>query len=314
MASDPAPEPARHRGGGRGGLQGPQARQRALPRLGGRHLRREVVDLATTSAASTYATDRFRAVAGDDDWPVRARAGAGQRHRLLPAEPHAGRRDQEGLGHRPVARHGRGRRCATPSTSASTSTAGSPTPSASRTTTTRSTSSSGTRCCTTSRTWRRRCARCCGCSSRAAGSCSRASRRTIGDFYARKLGQLTWWLTTNVTKACRCCGAGGGRRTSSTSRRGRRRWRRSSTCTRSTRIELEATARAAGACRRPRDDRGAVRGAVRLAGAHVRGRRAAREAGLRVGDVRLPRLAAAVLAGRERALEGRCRASCSTTC
>ena len=42
---DPGAEPARHRGRGRGGAVGPQARQRALPRLGGRHLRREVVDL-----------------------------------------------------------------------------------------------------------------------------------------------------------------------------------------------------------------------------------------------------------------------------
>ena len=40
-----------------------------------------------------------------------------------------------------------------------------------------STWSSGTRCCTTSRTSSRRCARCCGCSGRAAGSSSPASRR-----------------------------------------------------------------------------------------------------------------------------------------
>jgi SAM-dependent methyltransferase len=45
------------------------------------------------------------------------------------------------------------------------------------TTTTPSTSWSGTRCCTTSPTLSCHCARSCGCSSRAAASCSPASRR-----------------------------------------------------------------------------------------------------------------------------------------
>src|SRR5688500_11163114 len=41
----PGTEPARHRRAGGGGAARPEARERALPRLGGRHLRREVVDL-----------------------------------------------------------------------------------------------------------------------------------------------------------------------------------------------------------------------------------------------------------------------------
>ena len=55
----------------------------------------------------------------------------------------------------------------------------------------------------------------------------------IGDFYARRLGRLTWWLTTNI-RSCHRCVTGVVRSGSSTSRLGRRRWRRWwSTCTRS---------------------------------------------------------------------------------
>ena len=114
--------------------------------------------------------------------------------------------------------------------------------------------------------------------------------------------------------SCRRCASGGaGRRRSSTSRRGPRRWRRSSTCTRSTRDEL-ARHRAAGRRgRRTHDDRGADRGVVRLAGAHLRGRREPGATRLGLGDVRLPVVAAAVR-GRPRCWPTSCRSGCSTTC
>ena len=74
-----------------------------------------------------------------------------------------------------------------------------------------------------------------------------------------------------------------------TSRPGRPRWRRSSTCTRSPRPSCAGWPIAAGAVDVAVRDRGADRGLVRLAGAHVRGRGAAGEAGLGLGHVRLPR-------------------------
>ena len=131
---------------------------------------------------------------------LRAGTRTGLRHRLLPAQPDAGWGGEDAV-RSPTCRRAWSRwRCATPSTSVSTSTAASPTPRRFRTRTTPSTWSSGTPCCTTFPTSSSRCARFCGCSSRVAGSSSPVSRRTVGNFYARWLGRVTWEATTTVTK------------------------------------------------------------------------------------------------------------------
>ena len=108
---------------------------------------------------------------------------------------------------------------------------------------------------------------------------------------------------------------GGDRRPSWTSPPARPRWRPSSTCTRSTRRELERTVRA----RRARCDVRAVTEELSAAlfGWPVRTFEAAvpqGEARHGLGDVRLPDLAATVLAGRRTCCARWCPATCSTTC
>ena len=55
-----------------------------------------------------YARDRFSHVAGTVRLAVRPGAGTGLRHRVLPAQPQAGRRADRRLRHRPQPGHGRG--------------------------------------------------------------------------------------------------------------------------------------------------------------------------------------------------------------
>jgi SAM-dependent methyltransferase len=132
-----------------------------------------------------------------------------------------------------------------------------------------------------------------------------------GDAVARRLSRATWWTATRVTRLPALSG-----------------WRRPQR-------ELDESSRAAaleavvdlhtfppgGAA--PDGDRGrrggrvgahrgADRGLVRLAGAHVRGRGAAGQARLGLGRVRLPDLATAVRGGSP-ARPGSCRPGCSTT-
>ena len=137
---------------------------------------------------------------------------------------------------------------------------------------------------------------------------------TVGDWYARRLGRLTWWATTQVTHAGaaaltagrgRSRGAGrvvAGRRAGVGGRpahvRPARRWR--------------ATALRAGAVDVRTDDRGADGGVPRLAGPHLRGGGQPGAARLGLGDVRLPVVAAAVR-GRPACSAGSCRSGCSTT-
>ena len=184
--------------------------------------------------------------------------------------------------------------------SASTSRAASPTPSGCPTTTTASTSSSATRCCITSPTSSWRCARCCACSSPAAGSCSRASRPGYGDYVARRLSRLTWWAATHVTQLPRLRGvaaaAGGARRVLA---RRRARGGRRPAHVRPARTRAPPRRRA-GAVDVRVDDRGAAGVVVRLAGAHLRVRGAARQARHALGELRAAGLAAAVR-GRPRA-------------
>ena len=98
-----------HRSGRQAGLRRQQAGAGALPRLGGADLRREVVDLLRRALhrlrPGPFRGDRRTrgAVA------LRHRARARRRHRLLLAEPPAGRSARRGARHRPVARHGRRR-------------------------------------------------------------------------------------------------------------------------------------------------------------------------------------------------------------
>ena len=80
---------------GRGGLARPEAGQRPLPRLGGGHLRREVVD-QLRPALHRLRPRPVQPRRRDDRLAVRAGAGTGLRHRLLPAEPEAGRRARRG--------------------------------------------------------------------------------------------------------------------------------------------------------------------------------------------------------------------------
>ena len=61
---------------------------------------------------------------------------------------------------------------------------------------------------------------------------------TIGDWYARKLGHLTWLATTRATHLPRCATSGHGRRRSSPSRRVPPCWSPPSTCTPSIRASL----------------------------------------------------------------------------
>ena len=154
--------------------EGHQARPGPLPRLGSGDLRRQVVHLVRR-ALHRLRAGPVRRRRGRSAAAVRAGPRTGLRHRLLPAQPHAGRRREDRFGHRPLAGHGQGRAAQRGAPRRSPSTAASPMPRPSRTRTTPSTSSSATRCCTTSRTSSSRCARCCACSSRAAGSSSPAS-------------------------------------------------------------------------------------------------------------------------------------------
>jgi hypothetical protein len=127
---DPAPNPHATRGG-RGGPGRPKLANVLYHDWEAEHLRREVVDLLRR------ALHRLRHRPVRAGWrrserrlALRARAGAGLRHRVLPAQPDARRGDQEGA-RSPTSRPAWSRsRCATRSTSGSTSTAGSPTPSA----------------------------------------------------------------------------------------------------------------------------------------------------------------------------------------
>ena len=194
MSPSTGSDTARHGRAGRGRAARQQARPGALPRLGGRELRRQVVDLLRPALRRLRAgpVRRHRARRGAARAALRPRAGAGLRHRLLPAQPDPGRGGPARIGHRPVAGHGEGGHPQRPVIWAWTSTAGSPTPKASRTTTTPSTWWSGTPCCTTSPTSSCRCARWSACSSRVAGSCSPASRPRVGNGYARTLSTLTW--------------------------------------------------------------------------------------------------------------------------
>ena len=155
MTRRPAPNPHATAEEVEARLEGHEARPGALPRLGSGDLRRQVVDLVRR-ALHRLRPGPVRRRRGRSAAAVRARAGTRLRHRLLPAQPHAGRRRRRPA-RSPTSRPAWSRsRCATPSTSAATSTAASPTPSGSRTRTTPSTSSSATRCCTTSRTSSRR--------------------------------------------------------------------------------------------------------------------------------------------------------------
>ncbi|CAA9233113.1 MAG: SAM-dependent methyltransferase, partial [uncultured Corynebacteriales bacterium] len=98
----------RQPGRGRGRARRPQAGQHPVSRLGGRLLRREVVDLVRRALRHL----RPRAVRADRRPArpaVRAGPGARLRHRVLPAQPHAGRDRRARLGHRHQPRHGRGR-------------------------------------------------------------------------------------------------------------------------------------------------------------------------------------------------------------
>lgn len=118
----------------------------------------------------------------------------------------------------------------------------------------------------------------------------------VGDFYARRLGRATWWLTTRITRLPALsswrrpqqelgrvlAGRGaGGRRRSAHLR------------------ALGAGTHRAGGGRgaRARQDRGVHRRPAGVAGTHLRGGGTPREAGLRLGDVRLSQLAATVLVG-----------------
>ena len=66
--------------------------------------------------------------------------------------------------------------------------------------------------------------------------------------------------------------------------------------------------------RRPHGHRGADRGVVRLAGAHLRGGGPARRARLAVGEVRLPGRGSGCPPGSTGSWPGSCRRSSSTTC
>ena len=76
-----------------------------------------------------YARDRFAHVRGQRRLALRHGARARLRHRLLPAQPDAGRRARRGPRDRPVARHGQGRGAQRRGARLRASRAGSPTPS-----------------------------------------------------------------------------------------------------------------------------------------------------------------------------------------
>ena len=252
-------------------------------------------------------------VAGPDGWPYARRAGARQRHRLLPAQPHAGRRRRTRPRDRPVARHGRGRGPQRHRAGARRRRPGRRRRVASPTTTRRSTSWSATRCCTTSPTSSSRCARSCASCKPGGRFVFAGEPTTVGDWYARRLGRLTWKATTTDHPARRrCATAGRGRPRSWPSRRGPRRWSRSSTSTPSTRATWRRRRCGPAPSTCGTDDRGAHRGVPRLAGPHLRGGGQPGAARLGLGDVRLPLVAAAVRR-RPRARPGRSRSGCSTT-
>ena len=277
-------------------------------------LRRQVVDLATTSAASTTpaAGSTRRARRGAARAAVRPGAGTGLRHRILPAQPDPGRRRPARLGDRPVAGHGQGGHPQRPRTSAWRSTAASPTPRASRTTTTPSTWSSGTPCCTTSPTSSCRCARSCACSSRAAGSSSPVSRPRSATSTPAALADADLGGHHHASPSCRSWPAGAARRPSSTSPRAPPRWRRSSTCTPSTRPTWRRWRQspAPSRCRPPPRSSPPRCWAGRCARSR---RRCRREAGLGLGQVRVRQLDDAELGRRQRLAPRRAARAGSTT-
>ncbi len=103
-------EPARHRGTGGGGPPRLQARPGAVPRLGSRDLRREVVDQLRQALRGLRPRPvrRDRARRGTARPAIRPGAGTGLRKRILPAQPDSGRRRPARLGDRSVAWHGQG--------------------------------------------------------------------------------------------------------------------------------------------------------------------------------------------------------------
>ena len=183
----------------------------------------------------TYAADRFRLAAGEARagptgarWSWAAAPGSSCSTSCRPGVATRGR------GHRPVARHGAGRAAQRREPRPRRRRPGGrrrahPVPGRHvrpRRRARRAAPHPGRRA--------RRCARCCGCSSRAGGSCSRASRPGSATATPACSGPHVEGHHDGHP-AARPAPAGGGRRPSSTSRRGRRRWRRSSTSTRSTR-------------------------------------------------------------------------------
>ena len=134
----------------------------------------------------------------------------------------------------------------------------------------------------------------------------------IGDWYARRLGRLTWGRPPPSPTCRRCASSGPRTRRSSTSRRAAAALEAVVDLHTFDPDELARTALRAGRRRRPHAHRGAHRGVPGLAGPHVRGGRQARRARLGLGDVRL-RLVAAAVRRRPGAGQGGARASSSTT-
>ena len=177
--SRPFAEAARHGRGGRGRAATTPSSPRCSTTTGRPRSYDDKWSISYDKRCIDYARGRFDAIVperGATRTALRPGAGTGLRQRLLPAQPDPGRGGAARLGDRPVAGHGQGRHPQRAEPGPGRSTAGSPTPRASRTTTTPSTWWSGTPCCTTFPTSSCRCARWCGCSSRAGGSCSPASR------------------------------------------------------------------------------------------------------------------------------------------
>ena len=227
----PGSEPARHSEQVEGPATTPSSR-RCFTTTGSRKLRREVVDLLRQALRRRRARPlrRDRATRRATQVALRARAGAGLRQRVLPAEPDSGRSGAARLG--PTCRRAWSRWPPQRRKSGLEIDAGSPMRRASR---------------------RRRHLR-----PRRRHAvlhhipdvelslrevvrvlkpggrwCSpRTDHRRHG--YARTLSTLTWGRHQRH-QAARPQAAGAGRRPSSTSCRARRRWRRSSTCTHSIR-------------------------------------------------------------------------------
>ena len=262
-----------------------------------------------------YAVDRFRRGRRRRRLAVRARAGAGLRHRLLPAEPHAGRRDQA-RARSPTCRPAWSRwRCATRA-------------------------NLGPRRRGPGRRRRedpvrRRHVR---PRRRARGAAPHPGRAAAFREVLRVLkpggrfvfageptqdrrprtpagsASATWWLDHQRDQAAAAArlaapagrarrvvaggGAGGGRRPAHL--RPRPRWSAAPA------PPVRSTSRAV--------TEELAGGVVRLAGAHVRGRGAAGEAGLGWRDVRLPAPGCGCPGWTRTCCRGSCRASCSTTC